>query len=142
MTFTGALGVAAVCLLGGSAATAHLAFALAAATVGFMLWNWPVTRYPFGFSALFAGAGSLPLLAGHALLYARASAPALALILLVFLADAPARWVGGGRRVRGLNLVYLTLLCLLPMAAALLVAYAARYGISALRLLGVAGAAR
>jgi hypothetical protein len=129
MTFSAALGIGGVSVIGGAVAAGQMAFALAAATFGFMLWNWPVVRYPFGLSALFAGAGALPLLAGHSLLYADANPAALALILLVFLADAPARWAEGRRQARTVAPGYLMLLSLLPVAAALLVAYADRHGI-------------
>jgi hypothetical protein len=129
MTFSAALGIGGVSVIGGAVTAGQMAFALAAATFGFMLWNWPVARYPFGFSALFAGGGALPLLAGQSLLYEGADPTALALVLLVFLADAPARWIESRRAARTVAPGYVMLLSLLPVAGALLVAYADRHGI-------------
>jgi hypothetical protein len=127
MTFSGALGVGGISALGGGAGASALAFALAGATAGFVLWNWPVSRYPFGMAALFGGAGALPLLAGYSLLSGEASPLPLALVLLVFLADVPAGWIksAGSRAVMPLALL---LVSLLPVAAALAFAYAARHG--------------
>jgi hypothetical protein len=128
MVFSAGLGLGGVALLAAAVSLAQLAFALAAAAAGFMLWNWPVVRYPFGNSALLAGAGSLPLLGAEAFLHTRASPVALAVILLVFFADALARPMAvRGGRARGP--LYLTMLCLVPAVLAIGLAYAERRGV-------------
>lgn len=122
----GALGVALIAFLAHSASIAQLAFALAAAIAGFGLWNWPRPRYRFGMAALLGGAGALLGLVAVLVLYSRASPIALALLLPIFFADIPARRIrlGSGLLASALEPVLLAGLSLVPLIAALGVAYA------------------
>lgn len=119
------LGMAAVAMVGQSSALAQLAFALAAAIGGYMLWNWPAYRWPYG-GALLMGAGSALAGIGMILvLYSRTSVIALALLLLVFFADLAARRInlGSGGFAKAFEPIVLAGLCLVPALAAVAVAH-------------------
>ncbi len=120
-----ALGVGAVAVLGASASLGQLAFALAASVGGFMIWNWPRSRFPFGFAALFGGAGALAFLAGQLTFFSDASAPALALLAVVFFTDGAARRLVTRPDTigRALRPVILGLIALIPVAVAVAWAY-------------------
>lgn len=75
-TFAMALAVGGVALIGASASLAQLGLGLAAGLGGFLLWNWPVARHPWG-AAGRTVPGVVILLA--AVLAAFSSAPAVAL---------------------------------------------------------------
>lgn len=80
-----ALAVGGTALIGSSASVAQMALALAAATGGFLLWNWPVERHAWGVSGQ-AAAGLAVLLAGVLALFTQAQAPVLLLALPAALA--------------------------------------------------------
>lgn len=83
----GAVGLGLIGLIADSNPLYHLAFALAAATVGFALWNWPVNRFAAS-ATLLVGAGSiLVALAGTLVLYSGTSRIAMAVLILVFFSD-------------------------------------------------------
>lgn len=95
----GAAGLGLIGLFADANPLYHLAFALAASTVGFAVWNWPVNRFAPS-AALLAGAGSiLVALAGTLVLYSGASRIAMAALVLVFFSDKFVETVrlGGGR---------------------------------------------
>lgn len=79
------LAVGGTALIGSSASVAQMALALAAATGGFLLWNWPVERHAWGVSGQ-AAAGLAVLLAGVLALFTQAQAPVLLLALPAALA--------------------------------------------------------
>ncbi|MDP6623363.1 MAG: hypothetical protein QF754_13970 [Alphaproteobacteria bacterium] len=78
-----ALTMGALALLGHSASTAQLAFALAAALGGVLILNWPTQRFPFAGLGVFAAFGTLLALSGQMLLYSDASRIGLAIAALV-----------------------------------------------------------
>jgi len=86
-----AIGASLVSLVGASGSIAQLFAAAAAATGGFLLWNWPKARYPFGLRALLSGGGALFALAVNLILLTDASRLAAAFLLLVFVAPNMAR---------------------------------------------------
>ena len=85
MVAAAALGFVAV--IGRSASFGQLAGVLAAATAGFLAWNWPVARFRFGAAAVL-GAGTIFLaLAGAIAVFTNAPKAALVLLLPIFFAD-------------------------------------------------------
>src|SRR5262249_13846669 len=82
-----ALGAGAIATFDDLHAYARLCFALATAFGGFMLWNWPIERYPFGAALLLGGAGAIVAIIYALVLYTTANPYALALLLLCFFAD-------------------------------------------------------
>ncbi|QCO18041.1 hypothetical protein D3869_22365 (plasmid) [Azospirillum brasilense] len=119
-----AVAVGGVALVGASASVAQLAFALAAATGGLLLWNWPVERHAWG-NAGQAALGILVLLAATLTFFSSAHAEALLLVLPAFFADRlrdrlPLPRTAAGR---AMGTVALTVLALVPAAAAVGVAF-------------------
>ncbi len=98
--------------------------AVAAATLGYLLWNIPVNRFPMGHGAILP-AGSVILAISAALLVVRRGAD-LALLCLValFFANRIADAMFGGRR--RMSVLTVSLGALPPAAAALLVAWLLR----------------
>jgi hypothetical protein len=117
------LGLAGLAVLASARSLGQLAGVLAGAVGGFLLWNWPVARFPFGWGGLLPAGGALVALAGQALLFTRVSPLALGLLLTVFLADRvapPGGSTGRGRRV--LAPVLLAAVAAVPVVAALALA--------------------
>ena len=81
-----ALAVGGVALVGASASVAQLSFALAAATGGLLLWNWPVENHGWG-AAGQATLGILVLLTATLTFFSSANAVALLAVLPAFFAD-------------------------------------------------------
>ena len=120
-----AAGVAAVAWYAGTYFAVQVGTALAAATLGFLVWNWPVYRYPPG-AALLLGIGMPALaLAAQLLLYDGAPWGALAVLLLVFFSDwiAGVIRLGGGRVARAVRPLLTAVVGALVVAASGLVAY-------------------
>lgn len=86
-----AFGSGAIALIGNSASLAQLCFAVAASIGGFMLWNWPVARFPFGAAGVFGAAGAVVAMTMQMSMFTRASVPALVLLALAAFADIAAR---------------------------------------------------
>ncbi len=125
MLLFAALGVGGVAIIGSSASIAQMAFALAAAAGGFVLWNWPWQRYLFSGAAVFGGGGALVFLATQMTFFTGAPVEALALLLPVFFADAIAARVpkGSGLWAEAVGPVILGVLCMVVVAAAVGLAY-------------------
>lgn len=119
-TFAMALAVGGVALIGASASLAQLGLGLAAGLGGFLLWNWPVARHPWG-AAGRATSGIVILLAAVLAVFSTAPAAALLPALLCplfarFAARLPLPANGLGRALRpALSVV----LALVPALAAL-----------------------
>ena len=92
-----AAGLAVIAFFGATASVSQLAIALAVATGGFALWNWPMVRFPPGVTLLLGAGGALIAIAGLLVLFTEASRLALALLVLVFFADTFAAGVRVGR---------------------------------------------
>lgn len=88
MVLVTGIGMSAIALIGAAASLSQLAAAAAAATGGFLLWNWPKQRYPFSITALFGAASALFGVGAATVLFTRASTLALAILLLVFAAGS------------------------------------------------------
>lgn len=119
-----ALAVGGTALIGSSASLAQLGFGLAAATGGFLLWNWPVERHGWGVSGRVALA--LPLLLATILaLFTQAQTATLLLTLPSLLAGRLARRLPrpAGRAGDAVAAAAVTVLALLPALAALGAAY-------------------
>lgn len=122
MLLIAACGVSLIALIGSSASFAQLSGGLAAATGGFLLWNWPKDRFPFGWVGQLGGAGALLSLVTAMALFTSASKLAILLILPVFFADRlAARLPLSSHPV--LAPFALAMVCLVPVAIAVLVAY-------------------
>ena len=85
-----AVGASFVALFGRSASIAQLSGALAAATAGYAIWNWPVARIDLARAALFAAGAAWLGLMTQMFLFTRAEPWALLALLLVFVGDQPA----------------------------------------------------
>lgn len=114
-----AVGTGVVALLGGSASILQLALAVAAATGGYLLTNWPRQRQPVG-SALLALGALVPVLAGQLLLFTKTPPLAVALLLPIVFADALA---GRAPVPAALRPVLLGALCLMPFLMAVAAAW-------------------
>jgi hypothetical protein len=125
-----AVGTSMIALLGSSASLAQLSGGLAAATGGFLLWNWPKNRFQFGWAGLFGGAGALFALISAMVLFTNASKLALILISPVFFADRLAVRLPFASRPALAPFVQAAV-CLVPVAIAVLVAYFSSGGGSA-----------
>ena len=88
MVLVAGLGASAIAFIGAAASLSQLAAAVAAATGGFLLWNWPKRRYPFSTSALFGAASALFGVGATMVLFTRASPLALAILLGIFVAGS------------------------------------------------------
>ncbi|MDA5192870.1 hypothetical protein [Govanella unica] len=94
--------------------------AIAAAAFGYLVWNLPVTRYPFGFAALLSGGSAVAALA--AILIAQGvTAPLWPLLLLLFAGEIGAKLF---RQKRGALAVALG--GTVPTALAVAIAYLTR----------------
>jgi len=120
-----ALGLGLVALFGRTGSYSQLAFSLATAFGGFMLWNWPIARYPFGATLLLGGAGALVTIAYALALYTEASPYALAMLLLCFFAEPVARRIKlpAGKIGEAFRPVAVGAVALIPALAAVAVAY-------------------
>ncbi|WP_431858418.1 hypothetical protein [Azospirillum sp.] len=114
-----AVGTGVVALLGGSASILQLALAVAAATGGYLLANWPRQRQPVGVAVL-GLAALVPVLAGQLLLFTKASPLAVALLLPIVFADALADRAPVPAALRP---VLLGALCLVPFLLAVAAAW-------------------
>ena len=86
MVLVAGIGMSAIAMIGNAASLSQLAAAAAAATAGFLLWNWPKQRYPFSMAALFGAASALFGVGATIVLFTRASSLALAILLGIFAA--------------------------------------------------------
>jgi Fuc2NAc and GlcNAc transferase len=116
-----AAGVAAIAWYGGNFFQVEVGLILAAASAGFLLWNWPVYRFPPG-AALLLGAGiPVAALSAQMAIYGNASKAALAVLVLVFFSD----WIAGGIRLGGGRVALAMRPVLVLVAGALVVGAAA-----------------
>ncbi|MGD9537036.1 MAG: hypothetical protein AB7P52_04700 [Alphaproteobacteria bacterium] len=120
-----ALGLGVIALFGRSASLAQLSFGLATALGGFMLWNWPVARYPFGAALLLGAGGALAATAYVLALYSETSLIAMAILLLCFFTEFAAKRVKlpAGKLGEALRPIVLAGITLIPALAAVAVAY-------------------
>ena len=120
----GALALAAIALAGTSASYGQLCAALAAATAGFCLWLWPVSRCRFAASALFGGGLMLFALIGAIAVFSTAPKAALCLLLPIFFADRALGRVGEKLKTERPTLwpVLVGFVALIPAAAAVTLA--------------------
>lgn len=126
-----AVGLSLVAILGRSASIAQSAAALAAATGGYLLWNWPRQRHPFAPAAVL-GLGALTFFfGGQAGLYSGADPLALFVLLLALFADLPARRLafGGSLLREATTPVLVGLFAALATALAAAIAYFSSGGI-------------
>ncbi len=124
MILMAAIGLAGVAFISGSLSIAQLCAALAAAVGGFALWNWPVSRYPFGTVGIVSGGSALLALAAVTLLLTDASPIALATLALVFFANTISRRIPTKTPQHGrvLEPVFLALVAAIPVVLAMVLA--------------------
>ena len=120
------LAMAACAFMSNATSSAQLAGGLAAATGGFLLWNWPKARFPLNSTAL---AAALSLLGGLAVQLALfvpklETYALLPLAVIPFLVPLGARLLkGSGLIKQGLRPVMVGLICALPTTAAVLIVF-------------------
>lgn len=117
-------GIGGASLLGGSASIGQLSFALMAACGGFILWNWPTHRFPWGYSALLGGAGSLLALTSQTVLFVQMPSAGLLLLLPLLFADRLAVYfTTANSRQSALTPIYFAMICAASVTPALIVIY-------------------
>ncbi len=121
LTLASAIGASLVALIGASGSIAQLYGAVAGATGGFLLWNWPRARFPFAYGALLGGGGALFALAASLTLFSDASRLALAVLLLIFLAPSVARRVPV-KEASALSPIAIGVVAIAPVAVAVAIA--------------------
>jgi len=128
MLLVTAASLGGIAAIAGSLSIAELGFALAAALGGFMLWNWPRPRYPFGAAGLLGAGVPVLTLALLTLLLTDVSPWSLTPLVLIFVADPLSRRLpaGTGRLRQTLQPVYLALVASVPGAAAVALAWLTR----------------
>lgn len=109
-----------IALIGASASFSQLAGVLAAATAGFLVWNWPVPRFRFAAAAVLGGGVIFLALTGAVAIYTNAPKPALGLLFPIFFADmAVGRIRTGTRRIdNALRPLLIFVITLIPAIAA------------------------
>jgi hypothetical protein len=119
-----ALAVGGTALVGSSASLAQSALALAAATGGFLLWNWPIERHVWGVSGR-VGFGILLLLTSALAFFTQARAEVLLLAVPAFFVDrlrgrlpTPDTAVG-----QAMTTAAITVFAVIPAVAAISAAY-------------------
>ena len=124
-----AFGLSGLAWLGGELFYQFAAFAVALAAAGFLVWGWPGPRFAFGNAAVLAGGGTLLALATVQWLETRDIGFGLALLALglVFFADGAGPGLGRPRGMVGQIAapVQLALVCVFPVALALMVGFVA-----------------
>lgn len=119
-----AVGIAAVCVVSGSLLIAQLAGALAMASLGFLVWNWPRSRDLLGPSVLLGATLPLLLLALITVLLTRAPVWALAPLAALFFLAPAARLIPAPRaRWRdAVQSIFVLILGCVPIAIAVVLA--------------------
>lgn len=119
-----ALGLAGASFNAGSLMLMQVALALAAALGGFVLWNWPAARLPFHAAGIAVGGLGCLALALLLLLLTDIRPWALLALPLIFAAAPVSRRLPVPRQLSraAVEPVYIVLIGLLPMVAAVLLA--------------------
>lgn len=117
------LAIGGTALIGSSASIAQMALALAAATGGFLLWNWPVARHVWG-QAGRAALGVAVLLAAVLALFTQTQAAVLLLTLPAVLAGRVRLPLPDTAVGRAAGAAVVTVVTLIPALAAIAAAYA------------------
>lgn len=120
------LAMAACAFMSNAASSAQLAGGLAAATGGFLLWNWPKARFVFNNAALGAALALIGGLAVQLALFVPKleTLALLPLAVIPFLVPLGARLVkGSGLVSQGLRPVVVGVICAVPAAAAVLIVF-------------------
>jgi hypothetical protein len=119
MLVVAGVGLAGVAFNAGSLKLFQLSLALASATGGYALWNWPKPRYPFGRAGLFSAGLAWLLLALLTMLLTKVRPLALLLLASAFLAVAIAVRIPLGRLERRVvEPLLVALLAAIPSVAA------------------------
>ncbi len=85
------IGAAIIAFIGHSSSISQFYGVLAAATGGYVLWNWPSPRYMFGAAGVLGCGGAFLALTTIMFQFTETNKMALVLVLLVFLCPALAR---------------------------------------------------
>ncbi len=123
-----AVGASLVAFLGAAELYAQLLGGLAAATGGFLLWNWPVPRYPFGEAAVLGAGGAFLSSVTILVLFSDISILALAFVLPVFGVPLLVQRLPLARK-RMLAPVVLGAICLIPVTVAVGIAFSSNEGV-------------
>lgn len=121
MVLWAAATLAGMATIYGLTTSAEIAAAVAAATVGYLIWNIPVNRFPMGHAAILPAASVILGIAAALLVVRKGADLALLGLVALFFANRIAdRMFGGRRRISPL---VLTLGAIPPAAAALGIAW-------------------
>jgi hypothetical protein len=83
MVLVAGIGTSLIAFMGAAASLSQLAAALAAATGGFLLWNWPKRRFEFSMILVFGAASVLFSTVIAMVLFSQANKLALAVLILI-----------------------------------------------------------
>ncbi|MFT6581231.1 MAG: hypothetical protein ACJAU6_001664 [Alphaproteobacteria bacterium] len=127
LVLVAAAGLAGLAFFGSSAVVAQMSGALAAASGGLLLWNWPFSRHGFAAAGVLGAGGALVSLAAILLLFSETEPLALLVLAGVFVTGAAARRAAPGRGTfsRAARPVVLGVIAAIPALAALGVAFLA-----------------
>lgn len=121
MLLVAGIGVSAIAWIGHAASLSQLAAAIAAATGGFLLFNWPKQRYPFSVATLFSAGTALFAVAAATVLFTRANAFALAILIAIFALGSLRARLAADRPVSGP--IVFGIIALIPALLAIAAAY-------------------
>ncbi len=112
------VGAAIIALIGHASLISQYYGALAAATGGYVLWNWPSPRDAFGAAGVLGAGGAFLALTTIMVQFTETNTLALAFVLLVFLCPVVARATRYGKGSASAP-VATAVICLVPVALAL-----------------------
>ena len=116
-----AIGLGVLAWVGGSGLLAQISAAVAFAVSGFLIWNWPVFRFPPGAALVMGAAVPLAAIGGALTLSGTVGGGALAILVLIFFSD----WLAGAISLGGSSLAQAMRPILVAAAGMLVVAGAA-----------------
>lgn len=128
MVFAAAIGLGTVALIGGESTLSLVSFAVAAAVLGFVAWNWPIPRVPMSTPLLMACGAALSAAAGQLAYFSPAASwPLLALLPIFYVDRIRRKFIAGNDRIAQLlKPVVLAFLCGIPVGAAVALSWLAK----------------
>lgn len=123
MLMAASVGAAIITFVGAAASAGQLFGIIAAASGGFLLWNWPTPRFRFDGAGVLGAGGGFVAIATTSILFTDANQLAMAFLVLVFLTSRVSTITKFGTRP-ALGPIVTGLVCLLPVIVAVAIAVA------------------
>ncbi|MCW9034986.1 MAG: hypothetical protein OQJ97_12265 [Rhodospirillales bacterium] len=124
MILFAAIGLSGVAMFSNTQTLSQLGITLGGSMVGFILWNWPKTRFPFNGVLLLGAGGLLMVMLSQAIYFTKIPPLTLLLLVPIFFSDIVVKkFIAGNDRVATrLKPIVLGLIASIPTAAAIAVA--------------------